>query len=127
MTEVRISLEQLGAKDWKSERRIKAEKSKGRWPDALFTLGENRCALEMELSLKGLDRYPAIFRSYVDHHARVDAVLFLCGTAGVKDTLFRLVGDSRRFYFCHWEDFQREPGRAVFQNRYDQVRLDELV
>ncbi len=127
VTDVRIELAELGAKDWKSERRIKAEKTRGRWPDALFTLGENRCALEMELSLKRLERYPMIFRSYVDHHSHLDAVFFVCGTQGVRDTLLRLAGDSRRFYFGLWEDARAGFGRAVFANRYDRVTPAELV
>jgi hypothetical protein len=80
VTEARILLEELGARGWHSERQLHQRGHRGRLPDALFALGQNRCMLELELSLKRLDRYPAIFRGYGQARDPVGAVFYLCGS-----------------------------------------------
>jgi hypothetical protein len=81
----------------------------------------------MELSLKRLDRYPPIFRSYITDPDRVNVVLYLCGTRSVYETLCKLAGEHRRFYFGLWTDFQAGPEDASFGNRYDRVSLKEIA
>jgi hypothetical protein len=127
VTDTRIRLEELGAHDWRSERQLHQAGYRGRIPDALFELGENRCALELELSLKRLDRYPAIFRGYAQTRDPVGAVFYLCGSRAIRDTLTRIAGDARRFYFGLWSEFAEAPASAVFANRHDRVSLAELT
>jgi hypothetical protein len=127
VTEARILLEERGARGWHSERQLHQRGHRGRLPDALFELGQNRCALELELSLKRLDRYPAIFRGYGQARDPVGAVFYLCGSRAIRDTLVRIAGDARRFYFGLWTEFAEAPASAVLANRHDRVSVAELA
>jgi hypothetical protein len=127
VSECRIALEELGARDWQSERRLVQGAMRGHIPDAIFSLGDNRCALEVELTCKRLDRYPTIFKSYALDRKEVSTVLYVCGNETVRNVLWRAVGDSRRFYFALWDEFRGDPRRAIFENRFDRVATMELV
>jgi hypothetical protein len=125
--ECRVALEALGARDWQSERRLIQGGLQGHIPDAVFALGDNRCALEVELSVKRLDRYSTLLRSYAADRRDVGTVFYVCGTDTVRDVVWRAAGDSRRFYFGLWAEFQADPRGALFQNRHDRVALSELA
>jgi hypothetical protein len=125
--DARILFDMLGARGWQSERRLHQAGRRGNVPDAVFELGQNRCALEVELSLKRLDRYPVIFRSYVNHPDDVNVVLYVCGTRSVFDTLWKLAGDYRRFYFALREDLDRDCESTTFANRHDRFTLREIL
>ena len=126
VSECRIALEEMGARDWQSERRLVQASMRSPVPDAVFALGDNRIALELELTLKRLDRYPNILRSYNDRK-ELELVFYVCGTAAVRDAVWRAAGDSRRFYFALWDDFRADPRATVFENRYDRVATQELA
>ncbi len=128
VTDFRVGLEWLGAKDWLSERRLVQRGWTGHLPDAVFTLGSNRCALELELNLKRRDRYPEIFRSFQGRAEQV--VLYLCGSELVRDSVAALAArspDARRFYFGLWDDWLEQERASQFQSTHDRVSLAELV
>jgi hypothetical protein len=127
VTDCRITFERLRATGWQSERRLYQSGLRGHLPDATFQLGENRCALELELSLKRLDRYPPIFCAYAESRREVGTVFYLCGQKGMRETLGRIAGQSRRFYFALWDDFAARPAEAVFSNQHDRLTLKELI
>jgi hypothetical protein len=128
VNEFRISMSWIGAKDWRSERQLHQAGYLGHVPDGLFRLGENLCAVEVEVSLKRLDRYPAIFKSYMERKdERPNAVFYLCGTAAVRDTVRRLAGDTRRFCFALWEDFLKHGVNTEFENPHMRVAPASMV
>jgi hypothetical protein len=127
VNECRIALEQVGARDWHSERRLVQAPLRGHIPDAIFSLGNNLIALEVELTLKRFDRYPAIMRSYAAERKEVETIFYVCGTPAVRDAVWRAAGDSRRFYFALWDEFRADPSGTLFENRYDRVATKELA
>jgi hypothetical protein len=126
VSECRIAFESVGARNWQRERRLVQAAVRGHIPDATFSLGDNRCALEVELSAKRLDRYPPIFRSYAERKD-VGSVFYICGTRSVRDVVWRAAGDIRRFYFALWDEFRADPRTALFQNSHDRVAAMELA
>jgi hypothetical protein len=128
VNEFRISIEQLGVSDWQSERQLHQAGFRGHVPDGTFTLGENRCALEMELSQKRLDRYPAILQRYIANQVdRFNVVFYLCGTPAVRDAISKVAGDTRRFCFALWEEFLKSGVQTRFENSHSSVSLAELA
>jgi hypothetical protein len=124
--DARILFEEVGARHWRSERRLHQAGRRGHVPDAIFELGQNRCALEMELSLKRLDRYPQIFRGYVQDPDRANVVLYVCGTRAAHETLWKLTREYRRFYFTLRQDLERLRERTPFSNQHDRFELGEI-
>jgi hypothetical protein len=93
----------------------------------MFALGDNRCALEVELTVKRLDRYTSILQSYSAERTEVGTVFYVCGTETVRDVLWRAAGESRRFYFALYRDFLENPTGALFESPHDRVALRELI
>jgi hypothetical protein len=127
ITECRMAFEGVGAVGWLSERRLYQSGLRGHLPDAIFRLGKNHCALELELTLKRLDRYPAIFKAYAEGRREIGTIFYVCGQKGMRETLGRNAGQSRRFYFALWDEFIARPGEAVFSNQHDRLTLKELT
>jgi hypothetical protein len=98
VTDLRIMLEPRTT-SWSSERfmrmKLAAAGESGHIPDALLTVLRKgnpvRVALEMEPSLKTLNRYPSIFGQYVKRlgtDVQISHVLYFCGK-GVRQSLMR--------------------------------------
>jgi hypothetical protein len=121
-------MEAAGAKHWFSERRLHQAGFSGHCPDAIFQLGRNRCALELELSLKNLERYPKVFQGYAQMRDRLDAVLYVCGSAKVRDAIAKqVVIDPARYYFALWPDFAKHGAQTEFASKFDRARLAEMI
>ncbi len=75
--EVRLHLEDLEPRGhWISETAIQGKRPRGALiPDALFEVGEERHAIEVELSSKRKREYRALL---AEHSARYDAVVYFC-------------------------------------------------
>jgi 3-mercaptopyruvate sulfurtransferase SseA len=129
-TDVRIALEWRGATEWQSERRLQHDHFVGHIPDALFRLGDNLVAQEMEVSLKRRDRYPDIFRSYLDHHPEVNLVWYVCGNEAIRDTVRQEAAqapDHRRYYVSLWDDWRSKEEGLILENTRDRLALGELL
>jgi hypothetical protein len=116
ITELRLLLEPRAIK-WSSERlmrlHLSAAGKSGHVPDAVFTVQHKekpvRIAIEMELSLKSLDRYPKIidqYRKLIGTTLQVDRVLYICGQ-GVRESLRTredVIACKYLFAFLDWAE-----------------------
>lgn len=129
-TDVRVAVEARGVLDWTSERRLLHAAWAGHVPDAVFTTGGARVALEMEVSLKRRDRYPDIFRSYDEWHPDVAIVWYLCDSMAILTTVAQeaqRVAPPGRIYVSLWQDFITHGPRAVMVSGQARLTLADLA
>ena len=114
ITDLRLLLEPRSSK-WTSERWMRLQLASagksGHVPDAAFRVTRQgkpvRMAIEMELSLKSLDRYPKILGQYCEllgTRMEFSPVLYICGQ-GVRESLRRMKEVTANPYLFGFLDY----------------------
>jgi len=126
LVNVRSVFRSLGQHDWRSERLIRSDASRGWYPDGIVKIKGINVAIELENTFKARERYVQRFKKYqFDREFRL--ALFVVCWKSVKSWLFDLDAPQNKVCFVDYNELMMKKAQAVLENKTSKVSLGSIV
>jgi hypothetical protein len=126
VTDLRILFNDMGYKDWLSERVLSRRGGFRRTPDGMIFSRERYTAIEYEASLKSKRRYRDIFFQY-ELDREIAQVLYIVNTAELVQKVSRESVGSSKIYFVTLDDIQRDLLNTGLRGPLGYMTLQEIL
>lgn len=126
LVNIRALFQELGEKNWRSERLIrKQESNRGWYPDGVLDLAGFKIAIELENSFRRKELYIQRFKHYAEEKDFGLAIFILSWTS-VKSWLLDLDAPQDKICFVNYEELLEKKEEAEVENKASSFLLRSL-
>ena len=111
---LRLGFEDMGYKDWQSERCLRQRGMAEFTPDGILEIGRRKIAIEVEFSRKTSAQYKERFEFYEKHPA-IGAVLYFVATPNLRETILSLSQAYSKIFVILHKNFTEHERNAYVE------------